>query len=75
MMDYHSLSKQPVAFLALTGLTHAEFRDLLPAFEVAYDRAHPADRTVAGQPRRRWPGAGRPSWQSSGRLALQLRGR
>src|SRR5947209_4803810 len=61
MMDYNSLTDQPATFLALTGLTHAEFRDLLPAFEAAYGRAHPADQTAAGQPRRRWPGAGRPS--------------
>src|SRR4051812_42428493 len=61
MMDYKSLSNQPAALLALTGLTDAEFRDLLPAFEAAYDRAHPVDQTATGQPRRRWPGAGRPS--------------
>src|SRR5438309_9686391 len=61
MMDYKTLSNQPRAFLALTGLTHPEFCDLLPAFEAAYDRARPIDRTAAGQPRQRWPGAGRPS--------------
>src|SRR5438045_755506 len=61
MMDYKTLSNQPRAFLALTGLTHPEFCDLLPAFEAAYDRPHPVDRTAAGQPRQRWPGAGRPS--------------
>src|SRR5205823_14095591 len=41
------------------GLTPAEFRDLLPAFETAYTQAYPADRTAAGQPRQRWPGGGR----------------
>jgi Helix-turn-helix of DDE superfamily endonuclease/DDE superfamily endonuclease len=61
MIDYHTLSKEPAAFLALTGLTRAEFRHLLTAFEAAYERAHPADRTAAGQPRQREPGAGRPS--------------
>ena len=61
MMNYKSLSNQPAALLALTGLTRAEFRDLLPAFEAAYDRVHPADQTATGQPRQRWPGAGRRS--------------
>jgi hypothetical protein len=59
MINYKTLSSQPRAFLALTGLTTAEFQNLLPAFERAYDRAHPADRTAAGRPRQRWPGGGR----------------
>jgi hypothetical protein len=59
MMNYITLSTQPRPFLAMTGLTAAEFRDLLPAFEAAYDHAFPIDQTAAGQPRRRWPGAGR----------------
>jgi hypothetical protein len=61
MMNYNRLSTQPRPFLAMTGLTPAEFRDLLPAFETAYDHAYPADRTAAGQPRQRWPGGGRHS--------------
>src|SRR5437879_1541040 len=36
MMSYQTLSTQPRAFLAMTGLTTTEFRDLLPAFETAY---------------------------------------
>src|SRR5262249_39393475 len=60
MMTYNTLSTQPRPFLAMTGLTPAEFRDLLPAFETAYEQAYPADRTASGQPRQRWPGAGRP---------------
>src|SRR5581483_3035941 len=59
MINYNTLSSQPRPFLALTGLTTAEFRDLLPAFETAYDRVYPADRTAAGQPRQRLPGGGR----------------
>jgi hypothetical protein len=59
MINYTTLSSQPQPFLALTGLTTAESRNLLPAFETAYDFAYPADRTATGQPRRRWPGAGR----------------
>jgi DDE superfamily endonuclease/Helix-turn-helix of DDE superfamily endonuclease len=61
MMTYKNLSSQRQAFLALTGLTNAEFGKLLPAFQGAYDRAHPLERTATGQPRQRWPGAGRPS--------------
>jgi hypothetical protein len=61
MMTYKTLSSQPQSFLALTGLTDAEFGNLLPAFQRAYDRAHPMDRTATGQPRQRWPGGGRHS--------------
>src|SRR6266550_2315625 len=60
MVNYKSLSTQPRPFLAMTGLTRAEFRDLLVAFETAYEQAHPADRTASGQPRQRYRGAGRP---------------
>jgi Helix-turn-helix of DDE superfamily endonuclease/DDE superfamily endonuclease len=59
MINYTTLSSQPRPFLALTGLTPAEFRDLLAAFVAAYARTYPAERTAAGRPRRRWPGAGR----------------
>src|SRR3954468_22637275 len=61
MMTYNSLSTQARPFLAMTGLTPAEFRDLLPAFEAAYERTYSPDRTADGQPRQRWPGAGRHS--------------
>jgi len=61
MMTYNTLSTQARPFLAMTGLRPAEFRDLLPAFETAYERTYPSDRTAAGQARQRWPGAGRPS--------------
>jgi hypothetical protein len=61
MINYETLSSQRRPFLALTGLTTAEFRNLLPAFATAYARAHPADRTAAGQPRQGWPGSGRRS--------------
>jgi hypothetical protein len=61
MTTYKTLSTQPRPFLAMTGLTPAEFRDLLPAFETAYKHAYPTDRTATGQPRQRWPGGGRHS--------------
>jgi hypothetical protein len=60
MVNYKTLSSQPRPFLAMTGLTPAEFRDLLVAFETAYEQAHAADRTASGQPRQRYRGAGRP---------------
>src|SRR5947209_12687028 len=66
MLNYTTLSSQPQPFLALTGLTTAEFRNLLPAFETAYDFAYPADQTATGQPRRHRPGAGRPPVLSTG---------
>src|SRR5437870_1162399 len=61
MVTYNTLSTQARSFLAMTGLTLAEFRDLLPAFEAAYQRTYPADRTAEGRARQRWPGAGRHS--------------
>ena len=61
MVTYTALSTQARSFLAMTGLTLAEFWDLLPAFEAAYDRAYPPDRTADGRQRQRWPGAGRHS--------------
>ena len=58
MMDYKTLSNQPRAFLALTGLTHPEFCDLLLAFDpsqvVAYFpgliRANRPDPVMDGGP-------------------------
>jgi Helix-turn-helix of DDE superfamily endonuclease/DDE superfamily endonuclease len=61
MMTYSTLSTQTQSFLAMTGLTPAEFRVLLPAFEAAYERAYPLDQTADGRTRQRWPGAGRRS--------------
>jgi hypothetical protein len=45
--------------LALTGLTPSEFDLLLPAFQRAYLRLYPADRTLVGRPRQRLAGGGR----------------
>lgn len=66
MTNYKTLSVQPRSFVAMTGLTLAQFRDLLPAFEAAYDRTCSVEQTAAGRPRRRWPGAGRPSTLAGG---------
>ena len=61
MVTYKTLSTQSKSFLAMTGLTLAELRDLLPAFKTAYDRIYCPDRTANGKARQRWPGAGRHS--------------
>lgn len=61
MITYDALSRRSGPFLAMTGLTRAEFEALLPAFEAAYARAYPPEQTAAGPPRQRLPGAGRPS--------------
>jgi hypothetical protein len=61
MVTYNALSTQAGPFVAMTGLTLAEFWELLPAFEAAYERTYPPDRTAQGRPRQRWPGAGRHS--------------
>ena len=61
MITYQHLSECPRRFLALTGLTPVEFRELLPAFERAYLELYPVRLTLQGQPRRRVVGAGRHS--------------
>lgn len=59
MLHYEQLKKKPRKLLALTGLTVKEFDTILPAFERAYVRAHPADKTSAGKRRKRKAGGGR----------------
>ncbi len=59
MVIYEKLKKQPRRFLNLTGLTHREFKVLLPAFVQAYQKRYPAERTQDGEPRQRKPGGGR----------------
>jgi Helix-turn-helix of DDE superfamily endonuclease/DDE superfamily endonuclease len=66
MITYQTLSAQPREFLAMTGLTTAEFQELLPAFEAAYAQAHPRDRTATGQRRQWWQWGGRRSTLRSG---------
>lgn len=61
MVTYTKFQGDGQRFLALTGLTRAEFRSLLTAFTCAYERFYPTDRTLAGQPRQRFVGAGRPA--------------
>lgn len=61
MLSYETLKKQPRRFLALTGLTHREFKTLLPAFGSAYAARYPLTKTQAGKPRKRRAGGGRHS--------------
>lgn len=55
MVTYNTLSTQAGPFLAMTGLTVAEFRELLEAFEATYDRTYPP----TGRPRGGRSSAGR----------------
>jgi Helix-turn-helix of DDE superfamily endonuclease/DDE superfamily endonuclease len=59
MLAYARVRRNRREFLALTGLTVAEFRLLSDGFARAYTRRHPPARTAAGGPRRRRAGAGR----------------
>jgi len=52
MLTYATLQDRPREFLAATGLTHAEFARLLPAFAVLY----PPDKTWEGKVRQRQGG-------------------
>ena len=52
------LQDRPREFLAATGLTLAEFEKLYPAFQVAYEKKYPPDRTLEGKARQRRAGAG-----------------
>lgn len=58
MLTYTTLQDRPRAFLAATGLTHAEFAQLLPAFATAYALLYPPEKTLEGRPRQRRAGGG-----------------
>jgi DDE superfamily endonuclease len=58
MLNYNTLHNKPREFLAATGLTLAEFEQLLPTFQAAYAKKYPSDRTLDGQARQRRAGAG-----------------
>jgi hypothetical protein len=58
MLTYAQLKERPRELLAATGLMGAEFEQLLPAFESAYSKQYPPQRTLAGKPRQRRPGGG-----------------
>ena len=58
MLTYITLQDRPREFLAATGLTHAEFVRLLPAFVTAYALLYPSEKTAEGKPRQRRAGGG-----------------
>src|ERR671934_173226 len=58
MLTYTALQDRSREFLAATGLTHAEFTHLLPAFATAYALLYPPDKTLEGTPRQRRAGGG-----------------
>jgi Helix-turn-helix of DDE superfamily endonuclease/DDE superfamily endonuclease len=64
MLTYITLKDRPREFLAATGLTHAEFARLLPAFAAAYAALYPSDKTWQGKRRQRQVGGG-----AKGRMA------
>jgi hypothetical protein len=57
-LTYATLKRNRRKFLALTGLTPREFKGLLPAFGRAYEQRYPADKTLAGKPRKRQAAGG-----------------
>jgi Helix-turn-helix of DDE superfamily endonuclease/DDE superfamily endonuclease len=59
MLTYTKLKRNRRKCVALTGLTPKEFRALLPAFARAYAERYPAEKTMAGKPRKRQVGGGR----------------
>jgi Helix-turn-helix of DDE superfamily endonuclease/DDE superfamily endonuclease len=59
MLDYIQLKGDRHKFLALTGLTLREFQALLPAFEQAYQKRYPPQKTLTRRKRKRRMGAGR----------------
>ncbi len=65
MLTYDELKESPRKFVSFTSLTSDEFDLLLPAFERAYLRKHPASKTKTGTTRKRKAGAGRKGSLSS----------
>jgi len=58
MLTYITLQDRPREFLAATGLTHAEFVRVLPAFTAAYAAFYPLAKTWQGKVRQRQVGGG-----------------
>ena len=51
MLTYQQLKDKPRDFLAATGHTVAEFEQLLPAYQTAYEHRYPSHLTLAGKKR------------------------
>src|SRR5262249_61582357 len=60
MLIYNELKNKPREFLAATGLKGDEFEQLLPAFQMAYEKKYPPHLTQAGKIRQRQIGGGAP---------------
>ena len=58
MIRYDQLKEKPKQFLAATGLTVAEFQQILPVFTENLAALHPPKLTKRGTPRQRQAGAG-----------------
>src|SRR5262245_32513837 len=58
MLIYNELKNKPREFLAATGLKVAEFEQLLPAFQTAYEKKYPPHLTQEGKIRQRQSGGG-----------------
>jgi Helix-turn-helix of DDE superfamily endonuclease/DDE superfamily endonuclease len=58
MLTYATLQDRPRELLAATGLTHAEFARVLPAFTAASAVLYPTDKTWEGKRRQRQVGGG-----------------
>lgn len=61
MLTFEELKTKPRQFLTFTSLTVAEFTQLLPFFEKAYEKVYPASQTKTGEARKRKAGGGRKS--------------
>jgi hypothetical protein len=59
MLQYRELKRDRQKFLAFTGLTHKEFKSLLPAFTAAYRCQYESHQTLTGRKRKRKVGGGR----------------
>ena len=60
VFSYHQIKEYPKLFLAMTGLNHSEFHQLLPHFQYAWDQ-YVAQYYIDRDDRKRQYGAGRPA--------------
>ena len=58
MFSYHKVKEHPKLLLAMTGLSHAEFHQLLPHFQYAWDQ-YVTQHYIDRDDRQRQYGAGR----------------
>jgi hypothetical protein len=74
MLEYKRLKKDRRRLLALTGLTHREFKELQQAFRVAYETKYAGDTTANGRVRKRQVGGGRKGrlWTTEQKLLFSL---